>query len=227
MVGEASSESPVIQSATTAVAQSDRQAAGDAELIAMNDVVKALSPLTEDQRLRAIEYVLRRFNVPLGQSGPPTVPAQMQGVSLPPLKRNEAQTQIPVTGAIQDIRTLKEAKLPKSANEMAALVGYYMSELAPEGDRKKEIGKADVERHFKAAGFKLPADAGFTLVNAKNAGYLDSAGVGQYKLNPVGYNLVVHRMGNRDDKSKKSERGRRPRAKGAQRQSKKAPRVKK
>ena len=45
------------------------------------------------------------------------------------------------------------------------------------------------------AGFRLPADASFTLVNAKNAGYLDTAGSGQYTLNPVGYNLVVHRMG--------------------------------
>jgi hypothetical protein len=33
----------------------------------------------------------------------------------------------------------------------------------------------------------------------KNAGYLDSAGTGQYKLNPVGYNLVVHRMGAGDE----------------------------
>jgi hypothetical protein len=55
---------------------------------------------------------------------------------------------------------------------------------------------------FKSAVFKLPADASFTLVNAKNAGYLDSIGGGQYKLNPVGYNLVAHRMGS-DEKKKK------------------------
>jgi hypothetical protein len=67
--------------------------------------------------------------------------------------------------------------------------------LAPTPDRKAEITKSDVERYFKAAGFNLPADATFTLNNAKNAGYLDSAGAGQYRLNPVGYNLVAHRMG--------------------------------
>jgi len=32
-----------------------------------------------------------------------------------------------------------------------------------------------------------------TLVNAKYAGYLDSGSVpGQYRLNPVGYDLIVH-----------------------------------
>ena len=113
--------------------------------------------------------------------------------------------------------------MPKSANEMAALVAYYVSELAPAGDRQSEISKTDIERYFKSAGFSLPADAGFTLVNAKNAGYLE-AGSGQYKLNPVGYNLVVHRMGALDDNEP-----RRPRSKKATRRAAKktAQRVKK
>lgn len=74
---------------------------------------------------------------------------------------------------------------------MAALVAFYVSELAPEGERKNTITKAEIERYFKSAQFHLPSDAAFTLVNAKNAGYLDRVGSGQYKLNPVGYNLVA------------------------------------
>jgi hypothetical protein len=31
-------------------------------------------------------------------------------------------------------------------------------------------------------------------VNAKNAGYFESAGGGRYKLNTVGYNLVAHNL---------------------------------
>lgn len=89
---------------------------------------------------------------------------------------------------------------------MAALVAYYVSELAPAGDRRNEINKADIERYFKSAGFGLPADASFTLVHAKNAGYLDSTGTGPYKLNPVGYNLVVHRMGAREKKEPRRPR---------------------
>jgi hypothetical protein len=100
---------------------------------------------------------------------------------------------------VKDVRTLREEKTPKSANEMAALVAYYVSELAPATERKPEINKTDVERYFKTAGFRLTANAGQTLVNAKNAGYLDAGSdVGYYKLNPVGYNLVVHRLGSGD-----------------------------
>jgi len=187
----------------------------DPELRAINTMVAALSPLKDEQRLRAIEYVLRRFNAVTLQA-PPVAPTSI-GYALTSTPAAPFTTGAP---SIVDIRTLREQKDPKSANEMATLVAYYLSELAPPTDRKSEISTADVERYFKIAGFKLPADARFTLVNARNAGYLDSAGSGQYKLNPVGYNLVVHRMGKADDG--KSEVRRRPRAawkKGAKKAS--------
>lgn len=195
---------------------------GDPELKAMNTLVAALTPLKEEQRLRALDYVLRRFNATALQT---SAPKASPTVTPPPHHAIPPQT--PGTGLIHDIRTLKETKIPKSANEMAALVAYYVSELAPEGDRKNEITKSDIERYFKTAGFNLPADAFFTLVNAKNAGYLDSAGRGQYKLNPVGYNLVAHRMGNRDDAIRERGRGRKAAAKRRPQQAKKAARAKK
>lgn len=198
---------------------------GDAELKAINALVTALISLTEEQRVRALDYVLRRFNVAtLQTSAPITQPPVILSPTTP--EHHAVQGHITKPGTIEDIRTLKETKAPKSANEMAALVAYYVSELAPAGDRKNAITKPDIERYFKAAGFNLPADAAFTLVNAKNAGYLDSAGGGEYKLNPVGYNLVVHRMGKRD--TEKKERGRKAGAKRPHRRAaKKAPRAKK
>ena len=33
-----------------------------------------------------------------------------------------------------------------------------------------------------------------TLVNTKNAGYLESRGDGRYSLNAVGHNLIVHKL---------------------------------
>jgi hypothetical protein len=60
-----------------------------------------------------------------------------------------AQAPQQVALRISDIRSLKEAKAPKSANEMAALVAYYVSELAPADQRTKQINKADIERYFK------------------------------------------------------------------------------
>jgi hypothetical protein len=83
---------------------------------------------------------------------------------------------------------------------MAVLVAYYVSHLAAQKDRKNAISTKDIETWFKIAGYKLPTAPAFTLPNAKNAGYLDSVGHGEYKLNPVGYNLVVHSLP-RDKKS--------------------------
>jgi len=72
---------------------------------------------------------------------------------------------------------------------MAALVAYYISEIQGERDW---INAADLQRYFKQAGFKLPKSLPHALPNATAAGYFDSLGDGRYRLNPVGYNLVVH-----------------------------------
>jgi hypothetical protein len=212
-------EVPNIPDPEPAVVQSPLE--GDGELKAMQVIVTALKPLTDEERRRVLEYVLGRFGALPIQSAIPS----LSTVGMPAGGASGSSSHHSIsTSSIHDMRSLKEVKAPKTANEMAALVAYYVSELAPTADRKNEITKADIERYFKSAGFNLPADAGFTLVNAKNAGYLDSAGSGQYKLNPVGYNLVAHRMGTRDDKEP-----RRPRAKKAIRRAAKktARRVKK
>jgi hypothetical protein len=223
MVEAAGATDPTVSGGSSKSLQPDEQNSADVELRAIDKVVQALSPLAEEQRVRALEYVLRRFNFVAREAAPPGTAAQGAATLAPPPEQG-SQTMTQQGGAVQDIRALKETKLPKSANEMAALVAFYVSELAPVSERRKAIGKADIERHFKTAGFRLPADASFTLVNAKNAGYLDSAGAGQYSLNPVGYNLVVHRMGNRDEDTASAGR-RRPNARRAQ--PKKQPRTKK
>lgn len=184
----------------------------DGELRAMNAIVAALKPLRDDERKRVLEYVLVRFGAvplqtPLATVAPPS--------SMPSTAPSSVSS---VAGTIHDIRTLKETKNPKSANEMAALVAYYVSELAAGSERKAEIDKKDIERYFKSSGFRLTSKAGQTLVNAKHAGYLDpGSDVGHYKLNPVGYNLVVHRLGantptakrRRNRPPKKTRRGKR------------------
>jgi hypothetical protein len=200
---------------------------GDAELKAINVVVTALSPLNEEQRTRALDYVLRRFNIASLQTSAPRTPLTVTPAYPSSPASDVIQPHTSAPGAIHDIRTLKETKAPKTAIEMAALVAYYVSELAPPADRKNEVTKSDIERYFKAAGFNLPADASFTLVNAKNAGYIDSAGTGQYKLNPVGYNLVAHRMGNREAEKKERGRGRKAGTKRRPNSAKKTSRAKK
>lgn len=95
-------------------------------------------------------------------------------------------------GRQMDIRSLKVEKSPDSAKQMACLVAYYLQELAPKDDRKQTISTQDIEKYFKQAGFKLPKRLKQVLVDAKASGYFESAGRGGYKLNAVGYNLVVH-----------------------------------
>ena len=176
----------------------------DVELKAINVIVAALSPLKEEQRLRALEYVLRRFNAVALQPAPvTTAPQAFQPTASP--SQTAFTAGAPPT--MLDIRSLKETKQPKSANEMATLVAFYLSEVASPIERKEEIDKTDIERYFKLANFRLTANPGQTLVNAKNAGYLDAgSGTGQYKLNPVGYNLVAHRMGSGETESRRRQR---------------------
>ncbi len=160
----------------------------DLELKAMQEVIAALTPLDAEARSRVLDYVFKR----LGFLAVDTQKDSTQPViSIP-------EAQLPKTEEsrlkqIVDIRSLTLKKAPKTANEMAAIVAYYLSELAPTEERKTEITAADLDRYFKQAGFRLPKKARFTLVNAKYAGYLDTGSKsGGYKLNPVGYNLVTH-----------------------------------
>jgi len=158
----------------------------DPELQAMQQVIKALESLETDARTRVLAYVFQRLGLSLAIPASPLMPVEPQLAAAPPL--------VPAGIAVANIRSLKEAKQPKSDNQMAALVAYYLKEVAPANDRKDAISQEDIEKYFKQAGFPLPNRPGMTLVNCKNAGYFDPAGVGLYRLNPVGHNLVAHGM---------------------------------
>jgi hypothetical protein len=95
-----------------------------------------------------------------------------------------------------DIRSFFSEKHPSSDIEAAATAAYYYQYLAPESDRRAVIDSASLQEAFRLAKRPLPSKTYFTLMNARNAGYLDSVGEGgQFRLNPVGYNLVEHTLG--------------------------------
>jgi hypothetical protein len=150
-----------------------------------------LSDLDSEARTRVINYVFQR----LGISSPGVlVEAGLAGGTPTPGIDAAAPVAPPVRRQI-DIRTFGQEKNPRSANERVAVVGYYLSELAPPDERKAEISAADITKYFKQGDFPLSGAARMTLVNAKNAGYLDAgAERGTYKLNPVGHNLVAHSL---------------------------------
>jgi hypothetical protein len=165
----------------------------DAEIEAIKTVLNTLRSLDPDARQAVVEYVLKRLDLPLSRviAGAPTSRTALVeriDAALEPVRtESEPPAQI-------HLRDLKEQKKPKSAIEMAVLVAYYLSHVLPPNERKLTISNADIETYFKIGGYKLPSRPEFTLPNAKNAGYLDPAGRGEYKLNPVGYNLVVHSL---------------------------------
>lgn len=154
--------------------------AADRELAAMSAIIGALDGLDGDSIQRVMDYVMGRLSI--GGSSRPKFGSAFGG----PLET------VAIERKQTSIRDLMQEKQPESSNQMAALVAYYLSELAPEADRKAAITSADLERYFKQAGFKLPSALYNTLPNAASAGYFDTVGRGLYRLNPVGYNLVVH-----------------------------------
>lgn len=156
---------------------------------AIDDVIAALESVDDASRITVVRAACEH----LGISGP-TTDSQQGGTPIDPEVTPVAPLQQRSPEVATDIRSLRTQKSPKTDHEMVCIVAYYLDSLAPPNERKKNIGRADVEKYFKQAGHKLPKRLDQVLVNAKSAGYLDSAGRGKYKLNPVGHNLVVHTL---------------------------------
>jgi hypothetical protein len=180
----------------------------DRELQAMGAVLKALDGLDGESIQRVLDYVFGRLSLPKS--------SRIFGTSVGPTPTHAAAE----SGQPQrrvSIRDLKDEKQPESSNQMAALVAYYLSELAPEAESKDAISAADLEKYFKQAGFKLPSALHKTLPNASAAGYFESAGGGRYRLNPVGYNLVVHGLPRGNEASSRPQKSRKSKRKTAKR----------
>jgi hypothetical protein len=153
---------------------------------AIDELINALTGLNESERRTAIRAASEHLKIRLDWESA----RALAGPTMPSAPPEIASSE---TRAV-DIRTFKEEKQPSSAMEMAATVAYYLSELAPLSERKSEVEVGDMIKYFKQANFPLPKSPQVLLVNAKNAGYFDSTGGGNYKLNTVGYNLVAHNL---------------------------------
>ena len=154
--------------------------AADRELAAIGIILKALNGLDGESIQRVLDYVFGRLSI----AAPRHVKSASAANSQPLIQQGVGQR--------VSVRDLKDEKKPESSNQMAALVAYYLSEIANDVEKKEAVNTADLERYFKQAGFKLPKSLPQTLSNATAAGYFDPTGNGLYRLNAVGYNLVAH-----------------------------------
>jgi hypothetical protein len=153
--------------------------AEDKELQAIMLIIDLLTPLDENERARVIEYVLKRLEMRTFE-----LPSAISDLSAP--------IEAPAVPRVKDIRTLTAEKQPRSTNDMVALIAYYVSELAPESERSQTINMNTIRKYFKLANFPMPRAPHSAIPNAAAAGYLENVSRGEYRLNPVGYNLVVH-----------------------------------
>ena len=155
---------------------------------AINEAIEALTNLGDEDRLIAARAVCKHLHIPLME---PEIPASIPQQVTSATPYTPAQPpDIP-----RDIKSLKEQKQPTADTEMAAIVAYYLSEVAPEEEHKSTVNQDDLRKYFIQAHYPLPKVIRVTLPNAKRAGYFDSASEpGEYKLNAVGYNLVVHNL---------------------------------
>ncbi|MET3928813.1 hypothetical protein ABIE51_000700 [Lysobacter sp. OAE881] len=157
---------------------------------ALDLVIETLEPLDKRARETVLAAACRHLDLTDLSVGT-MVPASGPD---PDSKVNDVRRAAPT-----DIRSLKTEKQPKTVQQMACLVAYYLQESAPESERKPTVNAADLEKYFKQAGFKLPSRIAQVLIDAKAGGYFDSTGRGEYRLNAVGYNLVAHSLPGKAD----------------------------
>lgn len=161
---------------------------------AIDQIITALSKLEESSQAVALDAVCRHLKISFGIASN-SIQTQQTLTQQPEAPVNPINPQPRKDAGLhkgQDIRSLKETKQPKSAQQMACIVAYYLTEIAIESERKESISSSDLEKYFKQAGFKLPEDISQVLKNGKKGGYFESVERGNYKLTAVGYNLVAH-----------------------------------
>lgn len=156
--------------------------AEDLELKAIKTIIDVLKPLDETSRSRVLEYVLKRLNMAAFRSEPTIVAGEEEA----------APINVFGSGPIKDIRTFTAEKQPRSANEMVALIAYYLSDVAPATEAAPTVNVETIRKYFKLANFPMPRVLKAALTNAAAAGYLENVSRGEYRLNSVGHNLVVH-----------------------------------
>jgi hypothetical protein len=157
----------------------------DLELKAIKTIIDSLKPLDETGRSRVLEYVLKRLDM-----------SAFQADRIIRIEEEEEPTSSGSSafsgGPVKDIRTFTAEKQPRSANEMVAVIAYYLSDLAPAAEASQTVNVEMVRKYFKQAGFPMPRVLRAALTNAAAAGYLEGVSRGEYRLNSVGHNLVVH-----------------------------------
>ena len=154
-------------------------------LDAAQKIVTELTGMTSEHQSLALKFAIETLGLQL--------PAALSPAAAPPVHPPQPTPPHTATNADHstNIRSFTEMKAPKSDQQFTAVVAYfYQFESKP--DERKEAIDADIMKEAaRLAGRPQVARWNMTLTNAKNAGYLDAAGSGKFKLSSVGENLVA------------------------------------
>lgn len=186
--------SPVVQSACPI----------DNALDAAKAIVASLKALDKTQQERAIRYASETLEL---ASTPVAARTPTPMVDLMPIGSGAtAAAKRPV-----DIKQFTESKAPKSDNQFAAVVAYYYRFEAPPEQRRDTINDAVLREAVRMVVRKRPSR--MVLHNAKNRGYLDAIGGGEFRINTVGENLVAVTLPNNGEAPRKKVAKKSPKAK--------------
>jgi len=157
-------------------------------LDAAQKIVTELQGMTPEHQTLGLKFAMETLGLNLPSLT--ALPAHVApAVAQPPVVATPAHNS--GGGHSTDIKSFTTLKAPKSDLQFAAVVAYFYQFEAPVDHRKDVIDVETIKNAARLAGRKQTANWKYTMVNAKNAGYLDAAGDGNFKLNSVGENLVA------------------------------------
>lgn len=153
-------------------------------LDAAQKIVAELTGMTSEQQSLALKFAIETLGLHLPAAVSPPVAPPTHVPLATPMHVSSAEHST-------DIRSFTAMKKPKSDQQFAAVVAYFYQFEARPDSRKEEIDADVMKEAARLAGRHQVARWNMTLTNAKNAGYLDVAGSGKFKLSSVGENLVA------------------------------------
>ncbi len=198
-------------------------------LTAAQTIVEELTGMTTEHQSLALKFAVETLGLKFPSAAPQT-PIPPAPATPAPLSSTQTPQSLPSGGDHStDIRSFTEMKSPKSDQQFTAVVAYfYQFEARPE-ERKETINAETMKEAARLAGRAQVSKWGLTLNNAKNSGYLDPSGTGEYKISSVGENLVAITLpdGTTTTKPKRKTSTKKPTKKTAKKKaSKKAARKK-
>lgn len=156
-----------------------------APLDAALKIVAELQGMSSENQSLALQFAMQTLRLV-----PPTTPSAAAPASVHSHILH-AQGGADGPGRAPDIKAFTAAKAPKSDQQFCAVAAYFYQIEARESERKQSIGPDDMKEAARLASWPQVKRWAMTLTNAKNAGYLDPAGDGRFRLSSVGENLVA------------------------------------